>query len=234
MTNNPQKVKTSEKVQNTETLQDTFSQSEEFLSKYRNLILGAIGLVVLAVAGVIFYNHNNEQQNAEAQQAMFPAVFYFEADSLERALHGNERSPGLLNIATDYSNTKAGNLANFYAGVIFMRQNQFDDAIKHLKQFSSEDLLLQARAYSLIGDAYMEQENFEQAVSYYKKAADYKPNEQFTPNYIMKAALAFELKNDFSSAVGMYDRIISKYPRSQEFNDAKKLKARAETLASNQ
>lgn len=232
MAKNQNDTQANESVENSGAFIDNLDQSGEFIQKYKNVLLGIAGALVLAVAGIVFYNYTITKQNNEAQEMMFSSVYYFEADSLAKALEGDERSPGLLHVAENFSRTEAGNLANFYVGVIYLKQGRFDEAITYLENFSSSDLLLQARAYSLIGDAHMEKGNFEEAVSKYKLAADYRPNEQFTPNYIMKAGLAYEMKSDFNSAVSMYDRIIQKYPGSQEFNDARKYRARAESLSS--
>ncbi len=85
---------------------------------------------------------------------------------------------------------------------------------------------MQARAYSLIGDAYMEEENFEQAVDYYRKAASYKPNKYYTPTYLMKEALACEKLNDTAGAKKAYQTIIDQYWESAEFQNARKFIAR--------
>jgi TolA-binding protein len=63
------------------------------------------------------------------------------------------------------------------------------------------------------------------------KAADYKANEFFSPQYLMKAAMVYEANNNYKSATEAYDRIINSYPNAAEVNDAKKYKARAELLA---
>jgi TolA-binding protein len=92
-------------------------------------------------------------------------------------------------------------------------------------------MLVQARAYALIGDANLELKNYEEAITYYKKASDYKPNEYFTPRYLMKLGLAYELNNDYKSAAEAYGKIADQYSGAQEYNDARKSKARAEELA---
>ncbi len=77
----------------------------------------------------------------------------------------------------------------------------------------------------------MELEKYDEAASYYKKASDYKPNEQFTPVYLMKLALAYESLKDNKKASEAYDIILTQYPKSPELNDAKKYKARVDALA---
>jgi hypothetical protein len=44
----------------------------------------------------------------------------------------------MLTIAEDFGSTKAGNLANFYAGTALMKQGKFDEAIEYLSDFSSK------------------------------------------------------------------------------------------------
>ena len=55
-------------------------------------------------------------------------------------------------IIDEFSGTKAANIASFYAGASYLRLGDFDGAIRHLSDFSSSDFLVQARAYTLMGD----------------------------------------------------------------------------------
>lgn len=199
--------------------------------KQNRLIFGILlGVVVLTVGGYFIYTYIKSQQEAEAQEQMFAAVYYFEADSLKKALKGDGNYPGFEEIINDYPLSKAANLAHFYAGTIYLKQGQFNKAIEELKSFSSGDLLIQARAYSLIGDAYMEQNKLGEAITYYQKASNYKPNKQFTPAYLLKLALACELKKDYEEAIKAYDRIITEYHDVTEVSNAKKYKARLQQM----
>jgi tetratricopeptide (TPR) repeat protein len=182
------------------------------------------------IGGFLFYNYRNTQER-DAQAAMFQAVYYFEADSLNAALKGDGQNEGLVSIADNYSSTKAGNLAKFYIGVAYLKQGKFKEAVNYLQDYKSNDLILQGKAFSLLGDANLELGNKKEAVDYYLKAADYNSNEFFTPQYLMKAGMAYEASNDYAKATEMYDRIIAKYVNAAEVADAKKYKARAEALA---
>lgn len=201
------------------------------VDKYKNLVLILVGVVALAAGGYFFYQYQLDESNKEAQNEIYPAVYFFEQDSLDKALKGDGKVLGLLDVADKYAGTKTAKLAHFYAGVAYMKQAKFEDAITHLKEFSSDDYLVQARAYSLIGDANMELEKYEEAASFYSKAANYKTNEQFSSAYFMKLALAYELLKENKKAAETYDIIITKYPKSADVIDAKKYKARIETLA---
>jgi len=218
-------------LEDPEEIQEQFSKLEDFLKKNQNIMM-AIGVaIVVIVGGLWLYRSSIKEQNNEAQAEMFQAVYYFEADSLNKALNGDGNNLGFLDIADEYSMTDAGNLASFYVGVIYLKQAQYEDAISYLEDFSAPDLLLQARAYSLTGDGYMELDELEEAIKYYNKAANYKPNQYFTPQYLMKLAMAYEAISDYASAVLTYEKIMDEFSESPEINDVKKYKARAEGLA---
>jgi tetratricopeptide (TPR) repeat protein len=216
-------------LENQEVLQEKVLGAEQWLEKHPKIIFGITGALLVLVAGYFGFRYFKESQDAEAQKEMFQAVFYFEADSLSLALKGDGNNLGFLDIIEEYKFSEAANLAHFYVGVSFLKQGKFDAAILYLQDFSSSDLLVQARAYSLIGDAYMELEKYDDAVKYYNKAANYKPNKYYSPAYLMKAALAYEKLNQNEKAIEAYSKIITEYWDSSEYQNALKLKARLES-----
>jgi TolA-binding protein len=110
-----------------------------------------------------------------------------------------------------------------------MKQAKYAEAIERLGKFSSDDQVLQARAYSLIADCYMETKKVEDAASYYEKASNHKPNKFSTPGYMMKWANALSESKKTKEAVEVYSDIINKYPTGMETLLAKKYKSRLET-----
>ncbi len=203
--------------------------AEQWIERNPKIVFGVLGALILVVGGYFGYRYYMNSQDDLAQREMFQAVRYFEADSLSLAMDGDGNNLGFKQIVEDYPMTPAGNLANFYAGTICLKQGKYPLAIVYLKDFSANDQLVQARAYSLIGDAYMEQQKYEDAGSYYDQAANYKPNKFFTPTYLMKAALAWEKANQKDKAKQAYQRIIDEYWESSDYQNARKFKAKLET-----
>ena len=162
---------------------------------------------------------------------MFQAVYYFESDSLNKALNGDGINLGFLDIIDEYSGTDAANLARFYAGASHLKQGSFTSAALQFEDFSSSDNLLQAKAYALAGDAYSELGEYENAISAYKKAAGHKENKEFTPLYLIKLAATQEANGDLAGAAASYDKIVSAYGESSFVSEAKKHKARLQGLA---
>jgi len=221
-----------ESLEDPDALADQLGKAEDFFEKNRTVIIGIVAGIVLLVAGYFGYRYYQSSQDETAQNELFPAVYKLEADSLKQSLSGAGANPGLLSVADNYGSTNAGNLANFYAGVALLKQGKNDEAIERLKDFSSSDLLVQARTYALIGDAYMEKKSFDDAADYYEKAADYKSNKFFSPAYLTKLAVAYEQAKQNDKAIETYNSIIETYPESAEAVNAKKYKSMLQAMAS--
>lgn len=215
-------------IENSEALKKEVFKVEGFFEKNQKAVLGAGVVIAALVAGVFGYNYWNKNQEKEAQAAMFDAVYSFEADSTSQALKGQGGNEGLVAVADSYGSTKGGNLANLYAGIALMKEGKFNDAIARLEKFSANDDVLQPRAYTLIGDSYLELGKTDDAIKYYKKAADYKPNKYATPGYMMKLGTAYQEAKNNSEAVKVYASLIEKYPSAIESVLAKKYKSKLE------
>lgn len=208
-------------------------KAEEFFQdkKKKNFTFIFGGILIVAVVGWFLYRGQIDSKNTEANEEMFQAMYFYEADSLNKALNGDGLNYGFLQIINDYSGTEAANLANLYTGSIYMNLSDFNSAIRYLSDFSASDYLMQARAYALIGDCHMELSQFEEAVNFYEKAVEYKPNESFTPVYLQKLAIARENAGQYAEAAEAYDEIITEYVRHRLVQESKKQKARLEALA---
>lgn len=218
-----------ELLENPEAIKETLIGAETWMEKNPKIIIGIVAVILIGVGGFFGFKYYTGIQNTEAQKEMFQAIYYFEQDSLEQALNGDGNNLGFINIVEDYGMTDAANLSNYYAGVCYLKQGKFDVARLYLEDFSSSDLLVQARAYSLIGDTYMEENKFEDAANFYNKAANYKSNKFFSPAYLMKEALAYEKLNQNEKAISVYETIISQYAESAEYQNARKYLAKLQT-----
>lgn len=212
-------------LEDPDALANRLAESEDFVRRNRTLLLGVLGAVVAVVVGIFGYNYWRTQQNEQGQTAMFRAVSYWSADSLSKATKGDGKHPGLDKVASEYSGTKAGNLADFYAGVAALKLGKYQQAYDYLNKFSSSDYLVQARAYALMGDAQLELNKPKDAADLYEKAASHNANEYFSPGYLLKEGVALEAANDKEGAGKVYDRIINEYQSAQEVAEARQRKA---------
>ena len=191
------------------------AQVTDVWSHYQNYILGGIAavaaLIFLVFAYFNFYKGPNEEK---ATGEMYKAEQLLQRDSFLAALKGSAGKPGFVDIAKKYSGTKAGNLANLYAGQCYLQLGQFDAAITALKAYDADDNNSAAMAAGMLGDAYSELNKVAEATAAYQDACSANPNEYFAPQYLFKLGLYQEKNKKFAEAKTSYEKIKSEYPLS--------------------
>jgi TolA-binding protein len=197
--------------------QDTVDAVSGFWNKNSKNILVALAALLVIAGGVIGYRILVSEPNIKkANEALFRAESYFRQDSLQLAIKGDALNPGFEKIITKYAGTEAANLAQFYAGASYVRLGDYNNAIKHLKGFTTSSKQVQARATALLADAYAETGKKEEAASLYMKAGQLFPEDAFNSSeYLFRAGLLFESLNKSKDAIAALQIIKEKYPRSE-------------------
>lgn len=219
-------------------LDEGASKTEEWVAGNQKVVLGVIGGAVLVVLGFLGYQQFVvKPQEAEASNEMFFAQQYFdeavnstEKDSLYGlALEGADGKYGLLDIIDNYGGTKAANLAQYSAGMAFLNTQKYDQAIKHLQAFSSDDAILSSLALGGIGDAFVQLGQEEDGLEYYEKAIKNSVNEFTTPKFLFKAGVILLQQGEVDAASGYFNRIKDEFPDSEEGRTIDIYIGRAET-----
>jgi tetratricopeptide (TPR) repeat protein len=156
---------------------------------------------------------------------MGKAQSFFAVDSFKVALEGNKDIIGFKEIVSEYGITKSGNLATAYAGICYYKLGQYDNAIKFLSQYDSDDNYFSTSVIGLIGDAYVELGENSKALSYFEKAVDTK-NEVLSPVYLKKSGIVYESLKEPEKALKAYNEIKENYSKSTEAADIEKYIAR--------
>ena len=204
------------------------AKAKDFWTKYSKPVMIACAVVIIGIGGwYVYQNFFKKPKEEKAVEAMFKAEQYFGMDSTNLALNGDGQYDGFLKIISKYSGTDAAKLANYYAGSCYIKLNENEKAIKHLKKFSTSSKSVQARAYKLIGDAYADLGKNADALSYYKKAAHhFEKDEANSAEYLYFAAyLADRVLKDQKEAISLYKEIKEKFPRTNQASDADKFLA---------
>ena len=216
--------------------EDQFAQVEEAVSKTEQYILDnqkSLTTILTIIIGIIvlynvYQNFYIKPLEKEAQSEIYMAELYFQKDSFNLALNGDGQYYGFLDIADEYSATKVGVLANYYAGICYLQTANYEDAIKYLSDFHSDDIILSSLALGCIGDAYVELDDMDNAIDYYEDAVANSKNEFTAPRYMMKLAMIHEINGDYSKALDLYKDIKSNFQDSREANSIEKYISRAE------
>lgn len=239
-------------VENTNPVEETVEQKKKpidptlegiqlFYEKNKNLVnyVGG-GLIVLIAALVYLKLYYLPEQEKEAANEMFWAESYFERDSFALALRGGvmvttadgqKQMMGFEQVADQYGMTKTGNLANYYAGICYLRTGKFDQAIELLGKYDGNDEMIAPIATGAIGDCHMELGRTDEAIKYYTKASEKSHNNFTTPYFLYKAAFANETKSNFKASIELYERIKKEFPKSAEAREIEREIARVKALS---
>lgn len=200
------------------------SKAEDYMKKNRRTLIICLVAAIVVIGGIILYrNAYMMPHKAKAEEQIFRAEQLFERDSFETALKGNGADvKGFLDIISDYENTPAGNVAHAYAGVCYYQLGDYQSAIKQLDKFSSKDMMLQPSVIGLIGDCYVEGDQYDKAVGYFEDAAKKADNMLLSPIYLIKAGLAYEALGKTDKAKEAYAKVKESYPTSPSAANAEK------------
>lgn len=206
----------------------TDHRAEEFWSRNGKKLLIIAVVAIVAVAGFFAYkSFIVAPEDQKAAEAMWKAEDYYRKDSARLALNGDGANQGFLKIISKYGGTKSGKLARFYAASCYMKLGDYNNAIKNLKDFSSDDKLVGVRAAGLLADAYAETGKKEDAAAQYKKAGTLFPEDNYnSPEYLFRAGLLYQELGKNSDAIDAFKLIKDKYAASERGMDIDKYLAR--------
>ncbi|WP_417885586.1 hypothetical protein [Zunongwangia sp.] len=224
-----------------ETLDHGASKTETWVAENQKPIYIVIGILVVAVLGYLGYQQFIQEPNeAEAANEMAQAQNYMQAamsasgaqsDSLYNlALQGGEGKYGFLDIIDNYGSTKSANLAAYNAGFAYLNTGKYQKAIEYLEDFNSDDEILGPLAVGGIGDAFMQLEQPEEALDYYKKAANMQSNSFTTPKFLLKAAITALKVGNGKDALEYLNSLENEYPESPEAEKAPVFKGQAQAM----
>jgi len=134
----------------------------------------------------------------------------------------------MLDIASEYSGTPAGNLAHYYAGMAYLNLKDYANAIAYLEDFSSDDIMLSAIAKGGIGDAFAQLNQPKDALEYYEKAVAVSDNEFTAPLYLFKAGKIAMTLGDNKKALKYFNRIKDEFSASTEAKNIDEFIGKAE------
>ena len=205
-------------------VEDALTQSEAFLIKYKNAIIGGVVAVIIIVAGFIMYkNLYAEPREEKAQAALFKGQEYFEQDAFEQALNGDSIGyTGFLKVADDYSGTKAANLAKAYAGIFYAQLGKYEEAVKMLDSFNGKDQMVAPAILGAAGNCYAQLGQLDKAASTLLSAADKADNNTLSPIFLIQAGEILVKQGKYDDAVNAYTKIKDKYFQSYQAMDIDK------------
>ena len=210
---------------------ETLNKSEAFFNRNKRAIIISLIALVLIVVGIIAYNNYSASRNEKASTAMAKCQDLFAAQDFDKALKGDSiGTPGFIQLASEYSGTKAGNLANLYAGLCYAKLDKWEEAVKYFDQFSPKsDMMVSPMAVIAMGDAYANVKQLDKAVESYKKAATMADdaselgyNNTVSPIALQKAGIILIDQKKNAEALEVFKTLKEKYLGSAAQQDIDK------------
>lgn len=209
-----------------------YTRTELFFDRNKKAVSMGIAAVVLVVLGVIGYKRFVAEPRAkEARDMMWKAEYYFEVDSLDKAIDGDGNYYGFAHIADKYGSTPAGSLAKFYLGVCYQQKGEYETALSYYQDASPDDDIFSVMTVGNQGDVLVELGRKDEAVQRFMKAADMRKSDYTTPMFLMKAGVLYRQAGDWKNAAKVYGRVVKEFPTSPDNMQAKKYAAESEAMA---
>ena len=209
---------------------EAVSKTEQFFQQNgKNVVIALVVVVLLVVGGYLYKSLVIDSNEQKASEMIVEAQDRFAGENPDfaLALNGDENGAGFLEVAEQYGSTAAGNIANHYAGICYLRLGDLENAEKYLAQYDAVDELagevVNAQNLGLRGDIAVEKGEYEAAVALYKKAVAASENIFTAPLYLYKQVLAYAALGNKAEAQKCFETLQSNYPMSAEVRDAEKV-----------
>lgn len=203
---------------------ETLAASKNFFDKYKKPILcgGGSALAVIIIA-LLVHQFYIVPRNTSAQEALFQAEALYQAGEYEKALNGGDGVQGFLTVADSYGSTKAGNLAQMYAGVCYANLGKYEEAVKCLEKYDNcGDAMVSPAAIGALGNCYAALGQEDKAAATLEKAAAKANNATLSPTFLIQAGQLYQKLGQNDKAKACYEKVKNDYKQSFRASDIDK------------
>jgi tetratricopeptide (TPR) repeat protein len=208
-------------------LVETREKAQSFVEKNQVAVFGAL-VVVVALIGifVVWKGMILPGKQDKALAAIYKAEEQFAKDSFNLALTEPFLGEMGLNQFVNEYGTDTKNVGNYYRGISYMKQGDFQTAADILSKVKDDGELLSIMKHGTLGDCYSELGQLDKALAEYKKASKAGSIESVTPIYLIRLGLLNEKQGNTDAAKAAYQEVVSTYPNSAQLSNAEKFLAR--------
>lgn len=190
-----------------EGLNDSLTNAGRKLVEQKKVVFWIVGIAAVAAVFILAYLfiYRNPRINKSFEEYNAVEVKAAQNDSLAIAM--------LRKVADEYEGMGGGNLAALDAGERLYEQGKYKDALDCLEMFDTDEPVIRASSYVLMGDCCVQLKKYDDALSYFDKAmkAD-KENPQIAPRVLLKKANIFDAQKKYADALACYEEIRDNYP----------------------
>ena len=194
-------------------LEQQVTKTEAFFEKYKKaIIIAVVAVIAIVVCAILANNYYFEPRQQEASTELGKAQELFVNDEYEKAL------PLFQKVASEYSSTDAGNLAQLYIGICQANLGKWQEAVTALESFNcQDDQMISPAAEGALGNAYANLNQLDKAVEHLKKAAQMADNMSLSPTFLIQAGQILESQGKKADALKLYEEVKTKYFNSMQY-----------------
>lgn len=193
-----------------ENLNSTLTSAGEKVANNKKIVYWSLGIVVAVAVfvGAYFWLYRNPGLNNSWEAY----------NKVELTALGNDtvRANEYAKVADQYGHFDAGKVAALAAAEAFYNVGKYNEAVKYLGKFSSDDDVLNAQAKMLLGDSYVNLNKLDDALGAFNaciRAAAGNP--QIVPVALLKEANIYDAQKNWQKALDCYTQIKNEYPQFQ-------------------
>ncbi|MDO4763017.1 MAG: tetratricopeptide repeat protein [Flavobacteriaceae bacterium] len=187
-----QQIEGKETVEMFQELDQNVVQSERFIEKNAKKIGLAFAFVVALVLGYFGYQQFVVLPKNEEATKMYLTAQKNLAEGREDIALGKTANSGFKGAIEKYAGTDAGRLSAYNAGLIEFNKGNYQKAYDLLDKFSSNNKVLTALKYGVMGDCMANLNKPEDALSLFEKAIS-TSDDVYTSYYFTRKAGVFAL-----------------------------------------
>ena len=189
------------------------TKTEAFFEKNKKaIIITVVAIIAIVVLGILAKNYYFEPRANEASTELAKSQELFQQEQYDKALAGFQK------VASDYSSTDAGNLAQLYIGLCQANLGKWQEAVNALESFSGkDDQMITPAAEGALGNAYANLNQLDKAVEHLKKAAQMADNNSLSPTFLIQAGEILESQGKKDEALKLYQEVKEKYFNSMQY-----------------
>jgi len=197
--------------------QTIMSKVIRYIVRHRETSMFMAAVILIGVVLLVFLTSGRERQDPEAD------MLYTQSMGLATMGRFQEAEQTLLELTSQYSDTRAGKVGYYYLGAIYYNTGRFDQALVHFEKFLS----LQKKDYLLVPSAMYGAacsaeglKDYQAALGYYEKVT----HDKESPFYSM-GMLAYGrvtgLLGDKAKAREILNELLGQEPSQEIATDAR-------------
>jgi TolA-binding protein len=182
----------------------------DYTQVHPNYILGAILGIVIIVGGIFLFFHISKLNDMNA------SALLSEANRLYQDKKYSEAEQKYIEVTKKYWMTSSASEADFFLANSYYKEGKYDLALQRFEKYynkHSNDPLFGASALSGMADCYIQQKNYEKAVSIYNKTAEKYKQKDIRISALTSEGRCYEMLNNYQKAKEAYQKVFTEYSK---------------------